>query len=404
MTLEDARRRIAEKAHLNAFISVTNEEGNGPVVGVKDLVDVAGTITTGGGKLLPQVPATVDAPVISEMRKYGCVVVGKTNLHEWAFGSSSANPHYGNVRNPHDPDRIPGGSSGGSGAAVAAGMCDWAIGSDTGGSIRIPASLCGVAAIKPTFGTVNLERCVPLSSSLDTLGPMAPDVYSAACALVMMTGREDLLPDKIPNRAGLRLGVPEGWVFDLDPETRAAWSQVAANIPEVPFPDRDRMQKACISIMFAEAAAYHRTWMTEHPDRYGPDVLARLRDALAVSGADYVDALHDRERLRIEVADAMQGLDALLLPGTACVAPRIDSPNMGEPLTRFTRPFNVTGQPVVSIPVPVGGLPVGVQVIGAVHADARLIAVALALESAWKEAAEGITSGSPPFTSGLDAE
>src|SRR5437868_10914537 len=155
MDIEAARRRSAERAELNAFISLTEETGDGPVVAVKDLVDVRGTVTTAGGVLLPNERAEVDAPLIGEIRRHGCVVVGKTNLHEWAFGITSNNPHHGAVRNPRDPERIPGGSSGGSAAAVVAGMCDWAVGSDTGGSIRIPAGLCGCVGIKPTFGMVS---------------------------------------------------------------------------------------------------------------------------------------------------------------------------------------------------------------------------------------------------------
>src|SRR5579875_1470515 len=198
VTLEEAHRRIRELAHLNAFISLTDEDGDGPVVGVKDLVDVRGTVTTGGGTILPRTPAHEDAPVIRQIRRYGCVVVGKTNLHEWAFGSSSKNPHYGDVRNPYDPDRVSGGSSGGSAVAVATGMCDWAIGSDTGGSIRIPASLCGVVGLKPTFGMVSVENTIPLSQSLDTLGPLAPNVAAAARALEMMSGQTDLVPKQVP--------------------------------------------------------------------------------------------------------------------------------------------------------------------------------------------------------------
>src|SRR5439155_7800399 len=147
VTPADARDRIRALEDLNAFISLTEEDGVGPVVAVKDLVDVRGTVTTAGGRMLEQAPAVEDAPLVHRMRESGCVVIGKTNLHEWAFGVTSSNPHFGAVRNPHDRERVPGGSSGGSAVAVAAGMCDWAVGSDTGGSIRIPAALCGVVEI-----------------------------------------------------------------------------------------------------------------------------------------------------------------------------------------------------------------------------------------------------------------
>src|SRR2546426_1260272 len=159
--LEQARARIRERSELNAFISVSDEQGSGDAVAVKDLVDVQGMVTTAGGVILPDVPAAEDAPVIKRLRQAGCLIVGKANLHEFAYGVTSINPHYGAVRNPHDPSRVAGGSSGGSAVAVAAGMCDWAIGSDTGGSIRIPASLCGVAGFKPAFGSIDIGGGVP---------------------------------------------------------------------------------------------------------------------------------------------------------------------------------------------------------------------------------------------------
>ena len=167
--LDQARARIRERPELNAFISVSDEQGDGIVVAVKDLVDVKGMVTTAGGIILPTIPATEDSPVIRRIREAGCVIVGKANLHEFAYGVTSVNPHYGTVRNPADTGRVAGGSSGGSAVAVAAGMCDWAIGSDTGGSIRIPSSLCGVAGFKPVFGSIDIHGVIPLSRSLDTL-------------------------------------------------------------------------------------------------------------------------------------------------------------------------------------------------------------------------------------------
>ncbi|TMF64655.1 MAG: amidase [Chloroflexi bacterium] len=172
MRLDDARARIRERSDLNAFISVSDERGDGTVVAVKDLIDVKGMVTTAGGVILPAEPATDDAPVITRIRHAGCVVVGKANLHEFAYGVTSVNPHYGPVRNPYDSSRVAGGSSGGSAVAVAAGMCDWAVGSDTGGSIRIPASFCGVAGFKPEFGSIEIAGVIPLAHSLDTLGPL----------------------------------------------------------------------------------------------------------------------------------------------------------------------------------------------------------------------------------------
>src|SRR5438132_9508668 len=162
MRLDEARTRIRERSDIHAFISISTEEGDGTVAAVKDLIDVKGMATTAGGVILPPDPAASDAPMIATLRRQGCVMVGKTNLHEFAYGVTSVNPHYGAVLNPDDPTRVAGGSSGGSAVAVAAGMCDWAVGPDTGGSVRIPASLCGVVGFKPKLGTIATEGVFPL--------------------------------------------------------------------------------------------------------------------------------------------------------------------------------------------------------------------------------------------------
>jgi aspartyl-tRNA(Asn)/glutamyl-tRNA(Gln) amidotransferase subunit A len=390
LRLADARRRIEEHKDLNAFISLTEEDGEGTVVAVKDLVDVRGTVTTAGGILLPDEPATEDAPIIKRMREHGCVMVGKANLHEWAFGVSSSNPHYGPVRNPHDPSRIPGGSSGGSAVAVAAGMCDWAIGSDTGGSIRIPASLCGVVGFKPTLGTVSTEKVFPLCASLDTMGPLAPDVETAARALESMCDLANLVPSSRKGLDGFKVAVPAGWVHGLDEPTGEAWELVTKGLPEIRFPDRKEVSEAGRVILFVEAAALHRPWITKSPEKYGEDVREHLTNGLEVRGVDYVDALRDQLRLRADLEAALGDYDAVLLPATAMVAPKIGQPDVREPLTRYTRPLNTTGHPVITLPAPVSGMPVGIQVIGHLNQEAALVEVALALEKAW----QAVTTGS----------
>lgn len=383
MRILDARARAQELKDLNLFIAMTDEAGDGEVVAVKDLVDVRGMPTTGGGRLLPTEPKSEDAPLIKNLRSGGCVMIGKTNLHEWAFGSTNMNHHYGTVRNPRDRSRIAGGSSGGSAAAVAAGACDWGIGSDTGGSIRIPAALCGIVGFKPTFGTIDTRGVVPLSFSLDTIGSLAPDVGTATRAVAMMAGIDDweLIEPIPPGR--LRLAVPAGWVHGLDAQVGKAWDTVSKGLPQIELPSLDAMQKACLDIMLSEAVAFHKPWMDTRPDEYGPDVLARLRTGLSITGSDYVHALADQERMSQEVARAMRGLDAILLPSTASVAPLIAAEVDTQPLVRFTRPFNLTGQPVFSLPAPVDGLPAGIQVIGHVGRDIELAAAAAGLERAW---------------------
>jgi aspartyl-tRNA(Asn)/glutamyl-tRNA(Gln) amidotransferase subunit A len=380
MELERARRRILERADLNAFISVSSEEGSGTVVAVKDLVDVAGMVTTAGGVILPRERAVEDAPVIRRLRQEGCVIVGKTNLHEFAYGVTSVNPHYGAVRNPHDVGRVAGGSSGGSAVAVAAGMCDWAVGSDTGGSIRIPASFCGVVGFKPAFGSIDTAGVIPLSPSLDTLGPLASDVMSAARAYSMMSG--EAMPEE-PMRQP-RLAVPAGWVADLDEETSRAWGLVSAGLPEVEFIKREPLYTFSLTVLQVEASTYHRRWVAESPEKYGADVLGHLRRGLEILAVDYLEALAALRELRAEAAYAMDGIDALVLPASAIVAPSISaSIEVREPITRYTRPFNATGQPVVTLPVPVRGMPVGIQVVGRTNSGA--VGAAAWLEQEWKQ-------------------
>jgi aspartyl-tRNA(Asn)/glutamyl-tRNA(Gln) amidotransferase subunit A len=377
--LERARHRIRERSDLNAFISVSDEHGSGTVVAVKDLVDVAGMVTTAGGVILPETPASEDAPVVARIRREGCVIVGKANMHEFAYGVTSANPHYGPVRNPHDPSRVAGGSSGGSAVAVAAGMCDWAIGSDTGGSIRIPSALCGVAGFKPAFASIDIRGVIPLSWSLDTLGPIAPDIAATARAYSMMSGEAVSLDDLEPPR----LAVPAGWVGDLDEETAKAWAVVSGGWPEIDFVDRESLFRCGLTILLVEAATFHRRWAAEVPEKYGADVLAHIKRGLGLPGVDFLDAVRERSVLQMQAGRAMEGIDALVLPATAIVAPPIEAGDeVREPLARFTRPFNTTGQPVAVLPAPVGGLPVGIQVAG--RTNAGTLRAAAWLEREWR--------------------
>jgi aspartyl-tRNA(Asn)/glutamyl-tRNA(Gln) amidotransferase subunit A len=381
--IEEARRRISEHAKLHAFISVSTEDGEGTVVAVKDLVDVRGMVTTAGSILLPDRPAADDAPVVARLRGKGAVVVGKTNLHEFAYGVTSANPHYGAVLNPHDPSRVAGGSSGGSAVAVAAGMCDWAVGSDTGGSIRIPSSLCGVVGFKPELGSIDTTGVFPLSPSLDTLGPMGRDVAIVAQAFSDMAG--EATPATGSGRKP-RLAIPAGWVRDLDADTERAWRAVSRGVPEIEFIDHDVLYRNALTILMVEASALHHRWASEHPERYGADVLEHIRRGNEIPADRYRAAVESAVELRSAARTAMADIDALILPATAIVAPPVTSGiEVREPLTRFSRPFNMTGQPVVALPAPTQGLPVGVQVVGRDNAGA--LAASAWLEAAWREMA-----------------
>ncbi|MGH7919843.1 MAG: amidase [Candidatus Dormibacteraceae bacterium] len=398
MNAEESRARIRAGWEDHAFISLTDEPGAGPSVGIKDLVDVRGTVTTAGGTILPDTPAVEDAPVVERIRASGSVIVGKTNLHEFAFGLTSENPHFGTVQNPRAPGRVAGGSSGGSAAAVAAGLCDWALGTDTGGSIRVPAALCGVVGIKPTIGTVPTQGVFPLSPTLDTLGPLAPTARAAAKALEEMSELRDLVPQASRPADFYRVGVPEGWALDLGEGVREGWEQVAGALPRVPFPEHQALVDTGLAILSVESAALHRRWVARGPERYGPDVLALLRRALDVPRSDLVAALGAQALLRVDVEAAIRDLDALLVPATRIVAPLIGEAYERYDLSCFTRPFNTTGHPVVCLPAPVppGAPPVGIQVVGHFGHERELLEVAVALEAAWGAIGPGSSAGPEP--------
>lgn len=390
--LAAARAAIAESAALHAFISLSTEEfegsaqhSTGPIVAVKDLIDVAGLPTSGGSLSRRDAVAAGDAPVIARVRVAGGVVIGKANLYEWAFGVTGHNPHYGDVVNPWDSERTAGGSSGGSAVAVAKGMADWAIGTDTGGSIRIPASLCGVVGFKPTRGLIGTTGVLPLAHSLDTLGPLARDVRTAVGALEILAG------EPLPLVEGLRprLAVPRGWVQprQLDRRTRGVWLEVSRGLPEIAFPPLERMNAAARTVLEWEASSLHDAALSRAPETYGQEVRERLRRVLrdrhAGSREEYKKALFEMSELTVQVESALEGWDAVLLPASACVAPLNSEGGVREPLVRFMRPFNLTGHPAIVIPGPAVGLPVGVQIVGRLREEARLASVALELERSW---------------------
>jgi aspartyl-tRNA(Asn)/glutamyl-tRNA(Gln) amidotransferase subunit A len=263
-------------------------------------------------------------------------------------------------------------------------MCDWAVGSDTGGSIRIPASFCGVVGFKPTIGAVDTTGVFPLSRTLDTMGPLAPDVRSAARALEMMSELTQLVPPAPRPFRELRLAVPRGWGEDLHPEIAVAWSRVSAGLPQIEFPDRRWMAESGAAILDLEAVSVHRRWLEECPETYGDDVLERLRRAMGTSRRDYLRALLEQSRIRVQAEAAMDGWAALLAPVTRIPAPRIGEYHDRADLTSYTRPFNATGQPVITLPAPVDGLPIGIQAVGHFAQEAGLVEAALALEEAWR--------------------
>jgi aspartyl-tRNA(Asn)/glutamyl-tRNA(Gln) amidotransferase subunit A len=382
---------------------------HGVPIGVKDLCETAGVPTTAGSSFLARWIPDRDAAVVRRLREAGAVIIGKLNLHEFAFGATGINPHAGTARNPWDPDRVTGGSSSGSGAAVAAGTCFAALGSDTGGSIRIPASLCGVVGIKPTHGRVSLRGVVPLAPSLDTVGPMARSVRDAALLLQAIAGHdpEDPWSVDVPvgdysahldaGVAGIRVGVPSEYAFDgCEPEVAAAAARAVAVLEslgarrvEVKGDALGLWWIANMDVLLAEAADFHRQRYEVHATGFGEDVRGILAAALALPASQRASAARLRDALRRGEAEErlFVAADVLLMPATPVVAPRVADVAPADPLaslTHNTAPFNLAGLPALSIPcgVTTTGLPIGLQIVGRHWDEATLLRVAAAYEAA----------------------
>lgn len=384
MRPDHARGLAAAQPHLNAFVRLCTDGGDeGFAVAVKDIIDVAGVPTTAGTSALPAPVPDRDAPVVAAIRAAGGGIVGKANLHEWAIGLTSVNPSFGRVGNPRFPDLIAGGSSGGSAAAVAAGMCDWALGTDTGGSIRVPAAACGVVGFKPTYGLLSNDGVLPVSESLDTVGPLGSSVAAVHQAIRVLAG-----PAAQPaHRPGFTLvRPPRGWCGELDPGIERVWAPLAADLDEVELPDRDGLTAASWAVLAFEAHRFHRERLERTPWVFSPDVRAVLDAGAELDRARYERAL-DRLAADAAACDEALGPDGVLLvPATASAVPTVESVASREPLTRFTRPFNGTGQPTVCLPVPADGRPVGMQLVAPRGTDHWLLDAAETVESTWAAA------------------
>jgi aspartyl-tRNA(Asn)/glutamyl-tRNA(Gln) amidotransferase subunit A len=392
---------MADAARADAEIANGKHRGplHGIPISVKDLVDVAGTPTTSGSNVPARRP-THDAPVVANLRRAGAVIIGKTNLHEFAFGTTSDETAFGAVRNPIDPSRSAGGSSGGAAAALLERMCFGSVGTDTGGSIRIPAAACGVVGLKPTSGEISAEAVVPLSTSLDHVGPLALDVADAALLYYAMLDG-DVRHDRVPVAAEgpLWLGVPGPYFFDkLDDDTARLFDEarrrLAAgghSLADVPIAHAERTPDVYLHIVLPEASWYHAPLLESHADGYSPGVRLRLEMGRYILAEDYLRAMHARTMLRKAVDKALEGLDALLLPALAIGAPPIGANSVtvrgqSEPvramMLRLTQLFNITGHPAIAMPCGRGGdgMPRSVQLVGHRGGTERLLAVAAALE------------------------
>ena len=385
---------------------------HGIPVALKDLYDQAGVVTTAGSKIFKDNVARADSAVTERLREGGAVLLGKTNLHEWAFGVTNQNPHFGDAKNPWDTTRIPGGSSGGSAIAVATGMCFLSPGSDTGGSIRIPAALCGIAGLTPTYGRVSLRGVVPLAWSLDHSGPLARTVRDLATLLQATAGYdaadptsanvpvEDYLEHLEAGVEGLRILMPtEHFFADCDPEIEHAVRDAArtlaslgAKLEERALPYTDLLLATQRAIIASDAAAYHRDHMREHPDDFGPYVLERMRAGEEITGADLALARQDQRRIQRAWLELLRDVDLILTPTTAMPAlARKDARPAGErdadsarKLTRNTSPFNLTGLPAISIPCGFtkAGLPIGLQLASGPWREGLVLRAARAYERA----------------------
>ena len=415
-------------ARLRAFITVTRQEalataqqaasaiahGNykGPLHGIplalKDLFDTATVRTTAGSKIMADRVPAEDAEAAARLKAAGAVILGKLNMHEFAYGATGVNPHYGATRNPWDPGRISGGSSSGAGAAVAAGMTLGALGTDTGGSVRIPSALCGITGLKPTYGRVSRRGVVPLSWALDHVGPMARSAADAAIVLRVIAGHdpgdETSSDEPVPDYAkmleghglkGLRVGVPREYFFDdVDTEVLSAvrgaistLEELGAQVSDVSLPHIDEAPAAVNAIMLPEALAYHRRWLAERPQDYGEDVRRRLEMGLLYPTVSYIEA----QRLRSLIAEewrerVFDRVDLLAVPTTPMPAPRLEEADVEATLTlvRFTSPFNLAGLPAVSVPCGFtsGGLPIGLQLVGRWFEEGTVLRAAHAYQQA----------------------
>jgi aspartyl-tRNA(Asn)/glutamyl-tRNA(Gln) amidotransferase subunit A len=418
-------RQIAEKnATFNAFITVFDEAARtaargadreiaaghyrGPLHGVpvslKDLIDVRGTPTTAASRVREGHMASADAVVVERLRHAGAIIIGKCNLHEFAFGTTNEDSAFGPARHPLDPSRSPGGSSGGSAVSVALDMAYASIGTDTGGSIRIPAAACGLVGLKPSRGEISTAGVVPLSQTLDHVGPLCRSVQDAEIVYQAIGGTPSPFLPLHARRSPVRLGVLRDYFLSLlDEQVAEAFDQACerlrrhgVTIADVAIPHADDIAAIYLHIVLSEAAAFHATTLDRLPTAYTEPVRLRLEMGRYVLAEDYLRALQGREVLHREVSQALEGHDALLLPALAIPAPPLGASTVrvggsAEPIRtimlRLTQLFNLTGHPTLTVPCGQtgDGLPVGAQLVGAPNCTGSLLQLARSLEPSFTD-------------------
>lgn len=421
LTQEHLKRIQQVDKYINAFITITPElalqqarlaeqeiqQGgwkgalHGIPLGLKDLFETQEIRTTAGSTFFADYIPEDDAAVVQKLKEAGAVILGKLNMHEIALGVTNENPHYGDCCNPWDLQRITGGSSGGNAAALAAGLCMGALGSDTGGSIRIPASLCGVVGFKPTYGRVSLRGVIPLSWNLDHAGPMARCVKDVASLLQTIAGYDpqdawsvnisvdDYLSTRDEDLNGWRIALAnDGYFTDsevVEADVLAAIHQAAqtferlgAQVEQVPFPNARDAFMANGLMTPCDAAAFHHQRLAENPEGFGRDVLKRLQTGAAYTSTEYSLARRMQTILRCQFNEFFEEYDLLLTPTTPIPAPvrgSEDAVERAKLLTRFTAPFNLTGLPALSIPCgwTVNKMPLGLQIIGKAWSERKVL-------------------------------
>ncbi len=383
---------------------------DGVPVAVKDLIYIEGVRCTAGSKILASNVATYDSAVVRRLKAAGAVIIGTTNLHEFASGVTGENPHFGPAHNPWDENRVAGGSSSGSAAAVAAGLAPLALGTDTAGSVRIPAALCGTLGFKPTYGRISRLGVIPLAPSFDTVGTLTSSAWDTAALLQVLAGNDpgDIttaaaqVPDYVKDLASPlgrpKVGVPRRFFHDpIDPAVEGKFSDFVGRLAEmgceVKETDLDGVEdayKIWLPIRKAEATAFHLRWLDSHPEMYGEDTKRLLEEGRQVSGVDYVSAQNARPPLMEKFMSSMKDADLIVVPTTCIPAPVIgrSSAMAGQreidvrtALLRLTLPFNAVGFPAISVPAGVsGGLPVGVQLVAKPFDESVLLRVVDAFE------------------------
>jgi aspartyl-tRNA(Asn)/glutamyl-tRNA(Gln) amidotransferase subunit A len=407
LTAESALRQAQD-----AEEQIGRGDYRGPLHGIpialKDLYETKGARTTAASKLLADNVPDEDCTVVKKFNTAGAVSLGKLNLQEWALGVTNMTSYFGPARNPWNPNRITGGSSGGSGAALSAELCFGSMGSDTGGSIRVPAALCGIDGLKPTYGRVSTQGVIPLSWSLDHAGPMARRVRDVAMLLQVVAGYDPADPASVDTptddyAAHLEEGV-RGWRVavadddyhgDADPEVLQAvreaakvFEQLGAKVSKVSFIQAEQARLACRKMLHADAAAFHYERLQATPQDFGPDVLPRLLDGASMPARDYAIARRKQAMWRRELETFFADYDILLMPTTPIVASACDDENALEharaQLSRFTMALNMAGVPALSIPCGFNseGLPMGLQIIARHWAEANLLRAGYAYEQA----------------------